>query len=91
MCRSICHGEYQNEEMVLEITTYRLQGEALKNGVEFQRKTVTDINEVFSIFPAAKAVFNCTGIGSYSLKGVEDKSLYPTRVRILAFETSNSY
>jgi hypothetical protein len=53
----------------------------LSRGIEFQRTTVSDINEVLQDFPDVKAVFNCTGLGSYHLKGVEDKSLYPTRVR----------
>ena len=58
----------------------RLQGELLKKGVEIVRGSVGGIREVFERFPDAKAVFNCTGLGSYSLKGVEDKLLYPTRV-----------
>jgi hypothetical protein len=58
----------------------RLQGEVLKRGIEFRRTIVTSIQEVFEAFPDAKAVFNCTGLGSYHLKGVEDQLLYPTRV-----------
>jgi len=61
---------------------YRLQGEVLKRGVEIHRASVDDIRELFERFPNVKAVFNCTGLGSYSLKGVEDKLLYPTRVCI---------
>ena len=44
----------------------------------------TDITELFDEFPTAQAYFNCTGIGSYSLKGVEDQKLYPQRVSLLA-------
>jgi len=33
-----------------------------------------------------KAVFNCTGLGSYYLKGVEDKLLYPTRGQVMLVE-----
>lgn len=58
----------------------RLQGEVLKRGIEMQRLSVDDIRDVGKRFPGVKAVFNCTGLGSYSLKGVEDKLLYPTRV-----------
>lgn len=60
----------------------RLQNEVLKRGVEMVRTTVTDIRELTND-ANVKAVFNCTGLGSYTLKGVEDKSLYPTRVRPL--------
>lgn len=38
-----------------------------------------DIRQAFQDIPS-DAYFNCTGLGSYRLKGVEDKSLYPTRV-----------
>lgn len=54
-----------------------------------QRTTVTDIRELTDDSDV-KAVFNCTGLGSYSLKGVEDKSLYPTRVRI-AFSSDTTH
>ena len=47
-----------------------------------RRGFVDDIRDVAKIFPGVKAIFNCTGLGSYHLKGVEDKSLYPTRVGI---------
>ena len=58
----------------------RLQAEALKKGIEICRTTIGDIRDVPARFPGVKAVFNCTGLGSYHLKGVEDKLLYPTRV-----------
>lgn len=61
----------------------RLQNEVLKRGIEMQRTTVTDIRELTND-SSVKAVFNCTGLGSYNLKGVEDKTLYPTRVRTLS-------
>lgn len=32
------------------------------------------------------AVFNCTGLGSYNLGGVEDKQMYPTRGQIVLVE-----
>jgi D-amino-acid oxidase len=44
------------------------------------RGSFEDIRLVFKEFPNAKAIFNCTGLGSYHLKGVEDHNLYPTRV-----------
>ena len=62
-----------------------MQGELLKREIEIFRTSVDDIREVFERSPSAKAVFNCTGLGSYSLKGVEDKLLYPTRVGVPFF------
>jgi hypothetical protein len=38
------------------------------------------IDEPFTEDPSVSAVFNCTGLGSYSLGGVEDHKLYPTKV-----------
>jgi D-amino-acid oxidase len=52
----------------------------LKKGIEILRTSIDDIRDVFARFPDVKAVFNCTGLGSFSLKSVEDKLLYPTRV-----------
>ena len=50
-----------------------------------------DIQELFDAYPQAKAFFNCTGLGSYHLKGVEDKLLYPTRVRIFSMSSMNVF
>lgn len=58
----------------------RLQTECLKAGVDIRRRMFEDIREIFDEFPEAKGFVNCTGLGSYSLKGVEDKDLYPTLV-----------
>lgn len=58
----------------------RLQMEAQSRGIEIHRKIFTDIREVFNLYPEASAVFNCTGLGSFTLGGVEDKMLYPARV-----------
>ena len=48
----------------------------------------TDIfrHQVSEKFPGTEAVFNCTGLGSYHLKGVEDKLLYPTRGQVMLVE-----
>lgn len=54
--------------------------EAHSRGIEVHRKIFTDIREVFSMYPKASAVFNCTGLGSLTLGGVEDQMLYPARV-----------
>lgn len=62
-----------------------MQSQALQKGIQIRRAIITDINELFAQYPNATAYFNCSGLGSYSLKGVEDKSLYPTRVRFTPF------
>jgi D-amino-acid oxidase len=58
----------------------RLQGEVLKRGISIHRTSVDNIRDFFESFPVVKTVFNCTGLGSHTLKGVEDDLLYPTRV-----------
>lgn len=59
----------------------------MKAGIQFHRRTYSHIIEAFTEFPTAKAFFNCTGIGSYHLGGVEDTCLYPTRGQVLLVET----
>lgn len=56
--------------------------EASKAGIEVRRKVIGGIKEVFEEFPDAEGFVNCTGIGSYSIKGVEDKELYPIMVHL---------
>ncbi|KAF2813020.1 FAD dependent oxidoreductase [Mytilinidion resinicola] len=60
-----------------------LQNEALKKGIKFVRRSYPHIDDVSRDFPQAAAVFNCTGLGSYSLGGVEDHDLYPTRGQVV--------
>ncbi len=76
---------FEIDTFVMNVTSYLpwLQTECLKAGVDLRRKIITDIQEVFDEFPTAKGIVNCTGLGSYHLKGVEDKSLYPTLVGAL--------
>ncbi|KUJ12415.1 putative D-amino acid oxidase [Mollisia scopiformis] len=78
---------YEAKSFVVNVQVYLpwLQNEALKKGVEMLRTTVTDIRELTNDSDV-KAVFNCTGLGSYSLKGVEDKLLYPTRGQVMLVE-----
>jgi hypothetical protein len=59
---------------------HRLQGEAKRQGIEIRRGIFESLDELFTAFPSANAYFNCTGLGAYSLKGVQDKNVYPTRV-----------
>ncbi|OBT51886.1 hypothetical protein VE04_07910 [Pseudogymnoascus sp. 24MN13] len=80
---------YELDTFVVDVTTYLpwLLTEAIKAGVEVRRKVIGDIKEVFEEFPEAEGFVNCTGIGSYSLKGVEDKELYPTMGQVILVES----
>ncbi|PYH94572.1 FAD dependent oxidoreductase [Aspergillus ellipticus CBS 707.79] len=60
--------------------------ECLKAKVEMRRAGFGDIRDLFRDIPA-RAYFNCTGLGSCSLKGVEDKQLFPTRGQVMLVET----
>ncbi|KAG9590657.1 putative D-amino acid oxidase, partial [Aureobasidium melanogenum] len=64
-----------------------LQGEVKRQGIEIRRGMFDSIDELFTAFPSATAYFNCTGLGAYSLKGIEDKSVYPTRGQIMLVES----
>jgi hypothetical protein len=61
------------------IKYFRLSSQCLQAGIEMRRAHFDDIRHAFRDIPS-DAYFNCTGLGSYHLKGVEDKSVYPTRV-----------
>jgi len=83
---------YDLSSFVINVPIYLawLQGEALKAGIELRRAFYDDMTEFIQEFPAAKAFFNCTGLGSYSLKGVDDKSLYPTRGQVMLVENPST-
>lgn len=51
-------------------------------GVTFIREEVFHIDDVLKN-ATTKVVFNCTGLGSYSLSGVNDTQMYPTRGQVL--------
>ncbi|KAF2755753.1 putative D-amino acid oxidase [Pseudovirgaria hyperparasitica] len=63
-----------------------LNTECLRLGIEMRRSSFDDIRDFFHAVPA-NAYFNCTGLGSYHLKGVEDKALYPTKGQIMLVES----
>lgn len=50
-------------------------------GVQFKRQKLTHISQAY--LPHTVAVFNCTGIGAFSLSGVKDSKVYPTRGQVL--------
>ncbi|KAF9874532.1 d-amino acid [Colletotrichum karsti] len=53
--------------------------------VTLLRRRIKHIKEG-RISPDVKAIFNCTGLGSYHLGGVEDKAMYPTRGQTVLVE-----
>lgn len=68
-------------------TDLRLQNECLRKGIQIHRKSIPSITSITTTYPHAKAIFNCTGLGSYSLGDVEDKTMYPTRGQVMLVET----
>lgn len=48
-------------------------------GVPIVRKTVSSLDEAYSLFGGVSLVINATGLGSRSLIGVEDSQVYPVR------------
>ncbi|OLN85393.1 D-amino-acid oxidase 1 [Colletotrichum chlorophyti] len=56
-----------------------------QGGIALIRRRVGHIKEA-RISPDVSAVFNCTGLGSYSLGGVEDRAMYPTRGQTVLVE-----
>ncbi|KAJ5593959.1 uncharacterized protein N7459_000167 [Penicillium hispanicum] len=79
---------FEMASFVLDVQRYLpwLQMEAISHGIEIHRKIFTGIRDVFKMYPQASTVFNCTGLGSLTLGGVEDKKLYPARGQILLVE-----
>lgn len=63
-----------------------LQNQCLSQGIDIHRKSFASLDEAFASYPDAKALFNCTGLGSYHLEDVKDTSLYPTRGQVLLVE-----
>lgn len=51
-------------------------------GVRFVRERLSSIQSAYAS-PSTKIVFNCTGLGSKTLPGVEDPKCYPTRGQVV--------
>lgn len=65
-----------------------LVGQCMKNGVVFKRAVFRHILDaaapgVHHSGKGADLIVNCTGLGSYRLGGVEDKTVYPARGQIV--------
>lgn len=56
--------------------------------VRLERKKVSHVRDAAAAagLKSVSALFNCTGLGSYSLGGVEDKTMYPTRGQVVLVE-----
>lgn len=67
------------------LTPCRLLEKCRQGNVALLRRKIAHIREA-RISPNVAAVFNCTGLGSYFLGGVEDKAMYPTRGQTLLVE-----
>lgn len=61
-----------------------LVGQCRKNGVEFKRAVLSDLSEAKSLSHTgrpADIIINATGLGSFKLGGVEDKTMTPARAQ----------
>jgi len=69
-----------------EIYLAWLVSECLKNRVRFRRADIKHIHDATKLHHSgspAHLVVNCTGLGSLSLGGVQDKKLYPGRGQVV--------
>ncbi|KAH7267791.1 FAD dependent oxidoreductase [Fusarium redolens] len=67
-----------------------LQFEATKLGIEIRRAIIDDLSDIPGRFPTTSAIFNCTGLGSLALKGVEDHHVYPAKGQVYIVEAPPS-
>ncbi|KAL1875713.1 hypothetical protein VTK73DRAFT_9902 [Phialemonium thermophilum] len=79
---------FEMASFVIDVQKYLpwLQTEATRLGIEIHRRIFTHVGDAFRLYPQAKAVFNCTGIGALTLGGVEDRKIFPARGQILLVE-----
>lgn len=63
-----------------------LQNQCLSQGMEVHRKSFASLDEALRAYEGVDVLFNCTGLGSYHLGGVQDTSLYPTRGQVMLVE-----
>ncbi|KAJ6437382.1 D-amino-acid oxidase [Purpureocillium lavendulum] len=60
-----------------------LLGQCLKNGVVFTRATQQPAEAEAEVEANADLVVNCTGLGSQTLGGVQDRTLHPVRGQVV--------
>ncbi|KAH8722239.1 hypothetical protein BGZ61DRAFT_347861, partial [Ilyonectria robusta] len=63
-----------------------LQAKLTMVGVEIHRAIIDDIADIPKRFPNVSAIFNCTGLGAFSLGGVKDTNVYPAKGQIYLVE-----
>nr|POE72099.1 d-amino-acid oxidase [Quercus suber] len=71
-----------------------LLGQCVKNNVVVRRGIATQITDAASFHHSgnrADLVVNCTGLSSFHLKGVEDKTLYPLRGQVVVVRSDPGY
>lgn len=56
----------------------------VKLGVVFIQRELTHISQAY--LPYTKVVMNCSGIGAFSLNGVKDDKVYPTRGQVVVIK-----
>jgi len=69
-----------------EIYLAWLVSQCLKNGVKFRRGDLKHIHQAARLHHSgqrAQLIVNCTGLGSLSLGGVQDRKLYPGRGQVV--------
>lgn len=66
-----------------------LQYQALSQNITIHRQSFPSLTTAHAAFPTCTALFNCTGLASFSLPDVQDKALYPTRGQVLLVENPN--
>ncbi|CAM1511724.1 Fc.00g092370.m01.CDS01 [Cosmosporella sp. VM-42] len=70
-----------------------LLGQCLKSGVVFKRAVLTHINEAKGLSHTSRTaniIINTTGLGSFSLGGVEDKTMAPARGQTVLVRNESS-
>ncbi|KAL1861098.1 hypothetical protein Plec18170_001613 [Paecilomyces lecythidis] len=83
-----CAFGFEMDSFVIDVQKYLpwLQMEATRLGIELHRRVFKHIKDVFTAYPQATTVFNCTGIGALTLGGVEDQKIFAARGQILLVE-----
>ncbi|KAM5357964.1 hypothetical protein ACJZ2D_015732 [Fusarium nematophilum] len=63
-----------------------LQAELARLGVVVRRAVIDGLDDIPWRVPGVSAISNCTGLGAFSLGGVEDKDVYPSKGQVYLVE-----
>ncbi|KAI0473445.1 FAD dependent oxidoreductase [Xylariaceae sp. FL0804] len=63
-----------------------LLGRCLATDIRFVRRRISHVLDASEAVENCSVIFNCTGLGSHTLGGVEDKAMYPTRGQTVLVE-----